>query len=196
MTYGIVPVEDFEVMRLYVEGEAGITLEASDEFDGYYLASINEEQFSKMPDIEIGISSGSSEHTGRSFKLTKEDYLVEADEDDKYVFAFQPFNDTQLESVEGHRGFWILGLMFLKKHYTIFDVANQRIGLVPADPSAAKINWRYTLRYFGIGLGLFTLLTGFCFCCCCFCFRPCRKKSDTVEAPLMVVEHPVKIATV
>lgn len=63
-------------------------------------------------------------HRRQGISLTSSDYIMEVllDRKPACVLAIAPIN----------RGFWVLGDIFLRRYYTVFDATEKRIGLAKA----------------------------------------------------------------
>lgn len=68
---------------------------------------------------------------------------------------------------------WILGDAFLSTYYSIYDMDQQTVGLIEANPNAGLVNSR-KIAY--IVIGIFGLL---CFLCtCCYCIFACMRRRN------------------
>jgi len=82
--------------------------------NGYFVVACKS---GSLPNINILIGD-------KVFPLTSSDYIMEVLLDRKpvCVLAIAPIN----------RGFWVLGDIFLRRYYTVFDATEKRIGLAKA----------------------------------------------------------------
>uniref|UniRef100_A0A8C8RNN6 Peptidase A1 domain-containing protein n=1 Tax=Pelusios castaneus TaxID=367368 RepID=A0A8C8RNN6_9SAUR len=91
---------------------------AQENSDGEYVVSCNDME--NMPTISFTIS-------GASFPLSPSAYLLQSD-GSECVVGISP---TYFPSQNGQPR-WILGDVFLRSYYSIYDVGNNRVGFAPA----------------------------------------------------------------
>lgn len=60
--------------------------------------------------------------------------------DDSYIFGALAQDYTPLNMKKGEH-YWIMGTQLMRNFYTMHDVHNKRIGLIPANQSAAPIDF-------------------------------------------------------
>jgi len=72
----------------------------------------------KLPNIEVTLG-------GRVFELTPNDYIIK----DENVICLFGMTGIDIPAPEGP--LWILGDIFIRKFYTVFDYGNQRLGFAP-----------------------------------------------------------------
>ena len=73
----------------------------------------------KLPNIDVTIG-------GRVFELTPDDYVIK----DENVICL--FGMTGIDIPAPRGPLWIMGDIFIRKFYTVFDYGNQRLGFAPA----------------------------------------------------------------
>ncbi|XP_017119315.1 cathepsin D isoform X1 [Drosophila elegans] len=86
--------------------------------DGYNVLTCKKET---MPDINIAIG-------GKVFPLTSNEYLIE--------LTFRHKKICVLAIAPIKMSFWVLGDVFLRRYYTVYDATDKRIGLAKAVRSA------------------------------------------------------------
>ena len=72
-----------------------------------------------LPDLEIAIGS-------RTFTIKPKDYVIN-DENEICLFGM-----TGIDVPAPMGPLWIMGDVFTRKYYTVFDAGNKRIGIAPA----------------------------------------------------------------
>lgn len=141
--------------------------------------------YKELPDIEIKIIKSATETF--TFVIDKEEYMVPTDKSTVYLFGVQPMDFEASGASTDDGNYWIVGLLLLKKYYTVYDFENERVGIVEAAPSGGPINLLFLSKYILL-LSFFSLIFSGCcfgFCCCC---KPCKiyrkhqaqKKKDRV----------------
>merc|ERR1712216_1025472 len=97
---------------------AGATLVAGKEY------TIDCSKISSLPTVEITLGGG------KKFTLAGEDYVLQVQ--GQCLFAFMPI---ELPPKLGEM--WILGDVFMRKYYTVFDYGNKRVGMAPVKAAAS-----------------------------------------------------------
>jgi len=137
-----------------------------------YKASISDDTYDSLEDFTFNLDGeGDVVHT---FTLKKDQYLKSIFGND-YLLTLvgEDFSPVPYKGASSNQA-WILGLMYLKDFYTIFDMDDgdgYRIGFVDRNPDAGITNWGKVLSIVGLILAFFT---GVVCCCCCF-VEPCKK---------------------
>ena len=85
-----------------------------------YQAPCTQEQFDTLPDLKVQLNN-------QVFSIPKSSYII------KY-----PTRCYLLITPKADFNFYILGEVFLTNYYSIYDLDNMRVGLVPAKGSDAK----------------------------------------------------------
>merc|ERR1711904_86299 len=98
---------------------AGATLLAGKEY------TVNCSKIDSLPALELTLGGG------KKFTLEKEDYVLKVQ--GQCLFAFMPID---LPPALGEM--WILGDVFMRKYYTVFDYGNKRVGMAPVKAAAAQ----------------------------------------------------------
>merc|ERR1711918_250469 len=96
---------------------AGATLVMGKEY------TIDCSKMSSLPAVEITLGGG------KKFTLEGKDYVLQVS--GQCLFAFMPI---ELPPKLGEM--WILGDVFMRKYYTVFDYGNKRVGMAPAKAAA------------------------------------------------------------
>jgi len=68
----------------------------------------------------------------------------------------------------------VLGISFLSDYYSIYDLSNERVGFITANPGAGTLTFERFMFVFAAALAATAILSCGCFCCCCCLCRPCR----------------------
>jgi len=98
---------------------AGATLLAGKEY------TIDCSKMDSLPALELTLGGG------KKFTLEKEDYVLQVQ--GQCLFAFMPID------LPSHLGeMWILGDVFMRKYYTVFDYGNKRVGMAPVKAAVAQ----------------------------------------------------------
>merc|ERR1719454_1937552 len=98
---------------------AGATLVMGKEY------TIDCSKMSSLPAVEITLGGG------KKFTLEGKDYVLQVQ--GQCLFAFMPI---ELPPKLGEM--WILGDVFMRKYYTVFDYGNKRVGMAPVKAAAAE----------------------------------------------------------
>merc|ERR1719335_1809592 len=98
---------------------AGATLVMGKEY------TIDCSKMSSLPAVEITLGGG------KKFTLEASDYVLQVQ--NQCLFAFMPI---ELPPKLGEM--WILGDVFMRKYYTVFDYGNKRVGMAPAKAAATE----------------------------------------------------------
>merc|ERR1712118_46984 len=98
---------------------AGATLVAGKEY------TIDCSKMDSLKPLEITLGGG------KKFTLEGKDYVLQVQ--DQCLFAFMPI---ELPPKLGEM--WILGDVFMRKYYTVFDYGNKRVGMAVAKAAAAE----------------------------------------------------------
>lgn len=174
MSLAQVPVDDFLAITRYLTIKHGLDFEPSED-DGLYYTDCTNEQYDKLPDLEISLHKGKGSPESKTVKIPKSRYMIQSQFlSHNYVFGLQPQTNTPL-GTKGNESYWILGDQFLQLYYTTFDWPQKRIGIVEANTWAGDVNISMALQYALYFLLCFIVLSGFC-CFCCCCCKPCRKR--------------------
>ena len=179
MTFSIVPVDDFREIAMFLFTNYGVKFQESATYQGFFMGLIDSDGYKRLPDININIKTGVANQEIQ-FVIPKEDYMVNSDTDDVYLFALQPLDFVPLGAEDGDGNYWIIGLLLLKNYYTVYDMDNQRVGIIKAHPSAGPLNWVYILNIGSLIILFLIVFTGCCFCGCCF-LKPCKMYKEKMK---------------
>jgi hypothetical protein len=97
---------------------AGATLVMGKEY------TIDCSKMSSLPAVEITLGGG------KKFTLEGKDYVLQVQ--GQCLFAFMP-----IELPPNLGEMWILGDVFMRKYYTVFDYGNKQVGMAPVKAAAA-----------------------------------------------------------
>ena len=178
-SYLLMPVEDFTSLLTMLTNDFGL------EFQKYggsslYSAPCFYSTYESLPDLQIQIDQyiyTMPRHTlfvYESFNC----YLLAIGRD----FGVQTswtYEDGEMKQVKSP-GIWILGNNFLHNYYSIYDLENSRVGLVPSnlarrtDVDIGEVPW--TSRDVADALAWFTLVFWSIIIFCVAVVKPCRKR--------------------
>jgi len=118
------PEEIVSKLRLAFESEYGCSMNQG----GDLICSCKAPKGKKYLDLIFELN-------GKTFEINPEDYMMEIG-DEKCAVAIDG---------NGNDDFWILGDVFMRKHYITFDMDNNRIGFAKARTSSAWVSYLWKL---------------------------------------------------
>merc|ERR1719235_3020490 len=83
-------------------------------------------QVPSLPDLTVTLA-------GKDFKLSGKDYTLQVQ--NQCLFAF-----IGLDMPPSVGPLWILGDVFMRKYYTVFDYGNKRVGIALSKAAAAEVD--------------------------------------------------------
>ena len=96
MSLAQVPVDDFLAITRYLTIKHGLDFEPSED-DGLYYTDCTNEQYDKLPDLEISLHKGKGSPESKTVKIPKSRYMIQSQFlSHNYVFGLQPQTNTPL----------------------------------------------------------------------------------------------------
>ena len=83
------------------------------------------EQIAKFPTLKVNINGG-------SYQIPASSYIISSGGECELLLMSRDMSSQDIDDSGPPVNIWILGDNFITNYYTIFDIENQRIGLVPS----------------------------------------------------------------
>lgn len=144
-SYVLMPLDDRAALVKYFKDDFGLDFVQSTASSQILKATCTSEQFDNLPDMKIQINQYIYTLPKKSYVLQQFNvcYLLIMAKNFGSTTTYQFDPSTGKSTLVSSPGIWILGNNFLTNYYSIYDLENTRIGLVPSKDS--------TNGYIGIG---------------------------------------------
>lgn len=120
--------------------------------------------YKNLPNFSVTLKTGNGVDTV-TLELEPKDYLKETQVLNFYMLTLMGMDFTPVGDDGKNDEYWLLGLILLKKYFTVYDASNMRIGFAPSRPDVTPFNQGYFLTLF-VFLGLFFFVVGYFYYSC------------------------------